>query len=350
MSILYHERPGVYSDYEASRVTATGGGAKTVALIGTSPADTGLYTVTAYADGVETFGAESQLGQMLKAAMENGAGKILAYSLAEDSLSAYEEAFAAVFAEKEAALCAVASPLEAVHTALRDAVVHASAQKGECIGIVGLCAPDKETLLQRAAAINCERMVLVGPDVYRSGDKEPAGGFVAAAALCGLLSAQQDPALPLNGAVLQGFAAVTARYEETEIDALVRGGVTVLEAFEGKVTVLRGITTKKTVGEGCDTTYRELGTVLVIDDVIPGIRKALAARFSRAKNSLTTRAAIRSQVIVELESRLQREIIADYDNVTVEASDTDAATAVVRFGFAVTAGLNRIHLTAHVSV
>ena len=193
-------------------------------------------------------------------------------------------------------------------------------------------------------------MVLVGPDVYRGAETDAAGGWVAAAALCGILSAQTDPALPLNGAELQGFTAVTARYEETEIDALVHGGVTVLESAGGKVTVLRGITTKKTVGEGCDTTYRELGTVLVIDDVIPGIRKTLAARFSRAKNSLTTRTAIRSQVIVELESRLQREIIADYDNVTVEVSDTDSATAVVRFGFAVTAGLNRIHLTAHVSV
>ena len=350
MSILYHERPGVYSQYEASRITATGSGVKTVALIGTSNAPAGLYTVTAYADGAAKFGAESALGQMLKAACDNGAGNILAYSVEEDTLSAYEAAFRAVFDEKEASLCAVASTLEAVHTALRDAVVKASEQKGECIGIVGLCAPDTETLLHRAETLNCERMVLLGPDVYRGGEAEPAGGYLAAAALCGILAAQDDPALPLNGAALQGFSAVTARYEDGEIDTLVRGGVTVLESAGGKVTVLRGITTKKTVGEGCDTTYRELGTVLVIDDVIPGIRRALAARFPRAKNSLATRAAIRSQVIVELESRKQREIIDSYDNVTVEASSTDSTTALVRFGFHVTAGLNRIHLTAHVTV
>ena len=47
MSILYHERPGVYSDYEVSRVTASGSAVKVLAVIGVSPAKSGLYTVTA---------------------------------------------------------------------------------------------------------------------------------------------------------------------------------------------------------------------------------------------------------------------------------------------------------------
>lgn len=349
MSILYHERPGVYSEYEVSRVTASGSGVKTVAVIGISAAKKGLYSLTSYGDAA-VFGTSGELAAMLKAAYENGAGTVLAYSVEEDTLDAYKEAFAAVFAEKAAACCAIASAKEEVQTALRDAVVAASGQKGECIGIVGLSIPEKQALLERAAALNCERTVLVGPDVYRAGEESPAGGFVAAAALCGLLAAQEDPALPLNGAVLQGFTAVTKQYEETEIDALVRGGVTVLEAAGGKVTVLRGITTKTTEGGESDTTYRELNTVLVIDDVIPGIRSALAARFSRAKNNAVTRAAIRSQVIVELESRVQQEIIDGYENVTVEASAADANTCIVAFGFTVTGGLNRIRLTAHISV
>ena len=350
MSILYHERPGVYSDYEASRSTASGSAIKTIAIIGVSPAKSGLYTVTAFSDAAAQFGADSELGQMIHAACENGAGKILAYSLAESTLAAYEAAFSAVFAEKEAAFCTIASGQEDVQSALRSAIVSASKQKGECIGIVGLALPDKAALLARAAALDCERMVLVGPDVYRAEESAAAGGHIAASALCGLLAAEIDPAIPLNGAVLNGFTAVTQRYEETEIDALVQGGVTVLEAAGGKVTVLRGITTKKTTGDGNDTTYRELGTVLVIDDVIPGIRSALSARFPRAKNNAATRSAIRSQVIVELESRLQREIINEYENVTVEASSTDASVCVVSFGFTVTRGLNRIHLTAHISV
>lgn len=350
MSITYHERPGVYSDYTASRVTASGSESKVMAIVGTAGATAGLYTVTSLTDGLGTFGAGSGIGKMLRAAYENGAGTVLVYCVAEASLDGYKEAFRAVMAEKKAAYCCVQSAEEDIQQALRDAVKAASVQKGECVGVVGMENPEKAALLERAAALDCERMVLVGPDVYAAGESTSAGGFVAAAALCGLLAAQTDPALPLNGAVLSGFAGVTAAYEDTDVDALVQGGVTVLECAAGEVTVLRGITTRQTVGEGNDTTWREVNTILITDDVIPGIRRALAARFPRAKNNAVTRSAIRSAVIMELESRREREIIDGYEDVSVEASDTDAGTCVVRFGFTVTHGLNRIYLTAHISV
>ena len=68
MSITYHERPGVYSDYDASSVTATGSTERVIALAGVSEAKSGLYTVTSYASGRDTFGESSQLGRMLKLA------------------------------------------------------------------------------------------------------------------------------------------------------------------------------------------------------------------------------------------------------------------------------------------
>lgn len=348
MSITYHERPGVYSDYTASRVTASGGERKIMAMVGTAEAQKGLYTVTSLSDGLGAFGKDSGLGKMLQAAYDNGAGTVLVYCVEEDSVKAYKAAFSAVLEQKAAALICVESMAADVQQDLRDAVVASSGQKGECIGIVGMKNPAKAALLERAAALDCERMVLVGPDVYVSGN--PAGGYVAAAALCGLLAAETDPALPLNGAVLTGFEGVSATYEDTDIDALVRGGVTVLEAFGGQVSVLRGITTRQTVGEGRDTTWREMTTILIADDVIPGIRNTLAARFPRAKNNASTRSAIRSAVIMELESRVRREIIDSYENVSAESSDTDGGVCVVKFGFCVTHGLNRIHLTAHISV
>lgn len=349
MSIVYHERPGVYSDYSASSVSSSGSGAKVIALIGQSDADAGLYTVTSRSD-TAGFGAATPLGKMLQAAYDNGAGTVLAYSVAGSTAADYAAAVAAVLDEKRASFCAVDSTDETVQKALRDAVAAASKQKGECIAVVGMADPNKAALLSRAAALDSERVVLVGPDVYRAGETQCCGGFVPAAALCGVLAAQSDPALPLNGAELNGLDGVTARYDDTDVDALVQGGVTILTAENGVVSVLRGITTRQTVGEGRDATYRELGTILVIDDVIPGIRSALAARFPRAKNNAATRRAIRSQVIVELEDRLAREIIDSYRDVTVTPSDVDANTCVVAFSFTVTGGLNRIYLTAHISV
>ena len=349
MSITYHERPGVYSDYTASSLSYAGS-AKTIALIGRSAATPGLYTVTSRADAASVFGTGSKLGRMAELAYENGAGTVLAYSLPATGTANYETALAAVFAEKLAAYCAVDSDDEEVQTALRDAVATSSRQKGECIAVVGMNAPTKAALLERAAALDSERVLLLGGDGYCTGETATCGGGLLAAALCGILAAQTDPALPLNGAVLKGFSGITARYDDTDVDALVQGGVTPLDVTAGQVTVLRAVTTRQTVGEGRDATYRELNTVLIIDDVIPGIRRALAARFPRAKNNEMTRDAIRSQVIVELENRKEREILDDYGDVSVTADSAEPTTCLVSFRFAVTHGLNRIYLTAHISV
>ena len=127
-------------------------------------------------------------------------------------------------------------------------------------------------------------------------------------------------------------------------------GVTALECVGGRVSVIRGLTTRTKTGDAADKTFRELTTILIVDDVIPSIRRALRAKFTRAKNSALTRNAIRNQVIVELEDRIDKEIIEGYDNLTVTASTTDPTTCVVEFEFRVVHGLNRIYLTAHISV
>ena len=54
-----------------------------------------------------------------------------------------------------------------------------------------------------------------------------------------------------------------------------------------------------------DTTWRELTTILIVDNVIPAVRSSLRSRFRQAKNTVQTRGAVRSQVIMELENRLR---------------------------------------------
>lgn len=348
MSIYYHERPGVYSDYDASSVTAQGAGAKVIGIIALSEAAQGLYTVTDYRDGAGTFGAQSQLGQMLHAAFLNGASTVLAYPVA--SIDGYGAALTALLAEKSARLLAIGASDLATQTAARDAVETASAQKGECLLLCGMEKPTAAALTARAQALNSERTVLLGPDVYLSGAAEPGGGCMAAAALAGVLAAQRDPALPLNGQALTGFDAVSLNVDDNALDNLIRAGVTMLELSGGRVRVIRGMTTRTKSGGAADTTWRELTTILIVDDVIPAIRESLRAKFARAKNSVSTRSAIRSQVIVELEDRVAREILDSYDAVTVKPGSEDATVCVVEFSMAVTHGLNRIYLTAHIAV
>ena len=134
------------------------------------------------------------------------------------------------------------------------------------------------------------------------------------------------------------------------IDLLVRGGVTPLEYEGGILSPVRGITTRSKSGEAADATWRELTTILIVDDIIPAVRSALRSKFSRTKNTARNRSAIRSQVIVELEKKLAAEIIDSYGDVTVTASADDPTVCVVEFGFSVAHGLNQIYLTVHITV
>ena len=129
-----------------------------------------------------------------------------------------------------------------------------------------------------------------------------------------------------------------------------RGGVTPLECVGGVCSPVRGITTRTKTGSAEDATWRELTTILVVDDVIPAVRSALRARFYRSKNTAQARGAIRSQVVLELEKKLSAELIDSYGEVSVSALESDPTVCLVEFGFTVAHGLNRIYLTAHITV
>ena len=63
-------------------------------------------------------------------------------------------------------------------------------------------APEK--LVERAAQLNSERMVLVGPDALDSAGETISGVFMAAA-VAGVIASNRDPAVPLNGAEVKGL-------------------------------------------------------------------------------------------------------------------------------------------------
>ena len=140
------------------------------------------------------------------------------------------------------------------------------------------------------------------------------------------------------------------RYGDGDLDLLILGGVTPVESVGGVVSVVRGITTRTTTGEAADSTWRELSTIRIVDDVIPSLRSALRAKFRRAKNTAQSRSAIRAQVVLELENKLAREVITAYDGVEVSADPEDPTRCLVDFSFTVAHGLNQIYLTAHITI
>ena len=352
MNTIIHERPGVYSSYDASNIIRGNRAVRAIGVAAKSAAGTANVpvTLTSYEAGISAFGEDAPespgMSTLLRLLFLGGASVVTAVAVEDGD---YEAAFAVLQAVEDLQILLCDSGELTVQQALRASVESASAARRERIAVAGMSGADPEALTERAKALNSERMVLVGPDVLDSSGKALPGVF-AAAAVAGAVAVTRDPAVPINGASLPGLGGVSQQYSDNEIDQLVRGGVTPLEAVGGVVSPVRGITTRSVTGGAPDASWRELTTTLIVDDVIPAVRQSLRGRFSQTKNTLQTRGAIRSQVIVELENKLRSEVIESYGDVSVSVYDEDPAVCLVEFSFAVAHGLNQIYLTAHITI
>lgn len=354
MSIT-HERPGVYSRFEASSVISGNARARAVGAAGACPKtpDTVPAVVTNYAQAVTLFGGEGAgLCELVRLALLGGAARVIAVPVpgSNPQKADYAAAFAALGEAEDLPFLVCDSDDLGVQQALRDAVKAASDARRERIAVVGM-GPDAApaALAARAKALQSERVVLVAPAALKT-DGSPLAGPYVAAAVAGVMAQNTDPALPLGGAAVPGLGGLSERYGDNDFDLLIGSGVTPLEELAGEVSVLRAVTTRTETGGASDRTWRELSTILIADDVIPGLRRALRARFARAKNNEQTRGAIRAQVIMELEAKKSAGVIDGYRDVTVVQSEDNPTVCVVSFAFAVTHALNQILLTAHILV
>ena len=353
MTATTHERPGVYSSYEASSLTAASAYGGKVAIIAAAENLESMenvkdaYQWTSYSKAAADVG-NCTLSRMAQLAIRNGAGAVYGIPMktGEGGKADYEAAFAVAAAIEDVSVVVCDSDDVKVQQNLREMVKTCSAARKERIAVVGGKAGESvDKLVERAEGLNCERVVLVAP-----GMGDGTGGAGCAAAVAGAIAGTTDPALPLGGAQLYGLEGLEQSYDDSEIDKLVRGGVTALETLAGACYVVRGVTTKTKTGDAKDATWRELSTILVVDEVIPGLRNTLRAKFSRAKNTQQTRGAIRSQTMMELEKRVSREIIDSYEDVTVSALEDDPTICLVEFSFTVAHGMNQVWLSAHITV
>ena len=201
MSITNHERPGVYSQYDASAVISGSGGGQNVGLAALYDGEetvAGLYTLSRYEDAVTAFGAGETITELVRLLFLNGAAQVRAVSVAD--ADGYEDAFALLEAEEDIAVVVCDSDTLTVQQALRDSVSAASANRRERIAVVrGKTGETVSNLVTQAQSLNSERMVLVAP---LGGD----AGAAVAAAVAGAIAAESDPAVPLGARSLRGWA------------------------------------------------------------------------------------------------------------------------------------------------
>lgn len=350
MSITTHQRPGVYSAYDVSTLVRGNNRGSMVGLAAVnSKMVTGtLYKLTSYEQAAAVFGADGSVTKLVTLALRNGASAVVCAIAAQTA--DYPKVFELLCQQEDISVMLCNSVDVAMQQAMRDCILEASVSRRERIGVVaGARGESVSALVERAAALNSERMVLVGPGALDD-DGDELSGVKVAAAVAGAIAGQRDPAIPLGGAVLKGIPGVSAACSDGDLDLLILGGVTPVEELGGEVSVVRGVTTRTTTGGESDATWRDLCSILVIDTVIPALRSSLRSKFRRAKNTPRGRGAIRAQVVLELENFLAKEIITAYDNVTVTADETDPTRALVEFAFTAAHGLNQIWLSAHITV
>lgn len=345
-----NERPGVYSSVEVSSALSGTGSGKTVGIAAAAATgQKGVCTeITSYAEALSLYGPDCTMTKLIKILLLNGAARIIAAPVSVGAVpetSDYVLAFGALMEKETVTLMTCDSREAAVFSAMKQAIEAASENCKYRFGVVEAAGTIAEAC-EKAKTLNYERMAMVYPALQDNG----AVSGAVAAAICGVISAGGDPALPLNGALLSGIDGFSRIFSDADINLLIEAGVTPVESIYGSPSVVRGVTTRSKTAGVTDSTWREMTTVLIIDDVIPAVRAALRKKFPRVKNTTQTRGAIRTQVIIELESKLKQEIIDAYSNVSAEASETDPTVCEVAFDFTVSHGLNRIVLSAHISV
>lgn len=350
------ERPGVYTSYQASSINYSNAARGVVGLVAVAEKGTAeqVYSITSALEARNTFGV-SAMSRLAEILFQNGVSEIKAVPVfAENGSTApnsrvYANSFALITKLEDVQIVLCDTNSSAVHSELKTAIVNSDNRNQHKIGIVEP-GGGVEAMVENAAAQNCERIVMVAPGgVNTNGEASDVGAV--AAAVAGAILSVDDPAVPLNGAELYGLGGVTTSFTESEIDTLVKGGVCPVESIGSKVSVIRGVTTYTTDESGKnDYTWHELTTVRIVDNIIPQVRDSLKTMFSRAKNTAQTRDAIRTQVVVILEKKLAAEIIDSYGSVSVTKDENDPTVCNVTFEFAVAHGINKIILTANITV
>ena len=177
-----HERPGVYSSYEASGLTAASANGGKVAVIAVVETQENMeevkevkdvYQWTSYSKAVADVG-ECTLSRLAQLAIRNGAGAVYGIPAKpiededggddDDNGEAYDykAAFAVMAALEDVSVVVCDSTEETVQRELRDMVKTCSAARKERIAVVGGKAGETVAeLVDRAKALDHERVVLV---------------------------------------------------------------------------------------------------------------------------------------------------------------------------------------------
>ena len=146
MNVTVHQRPGVYSAYDASSVVSGSGGGKQVGLVAVNTKATAkeVKIVTSYDGAVNAFG-QGTMAELIRLALKNGAGSVAAVPIASDE--GYGDGFAALEGLEDVTAVICDSTDADVQKAMKESVETASANRRERIAMAAGGAEETGTSL-----------------------------------------------------------------------------------------------------------------------------------------------------------------------------------------------------------
>ncbi len=347
MSVIAKERPGIYSNYQASEIIWGEKTGKKVGIVALSSCATNkVYNISSLSEAKTQFSQDNTIYQLCEIALKNGAPQISVVSAGEENPD-YESAFSLLEDEENIGVVICDSEDPDIHELLKTSVVASSNNLKERIGIVSYTG--SEGLNEWATTLNCERIVLVAQSpVDNSG--QALSSCLINAALAGVISSKTDPSTCFNGSKLRGISSLNLNLPEEEIDEYIGLGITPFEIILDEAEIIRLVTSKTTTNSVSDKTFKELNTVLIMDYVISGIRNALKRYLVGLKNNSATRRSIATQTTIELEKYRVMEIIDSYQLPSVSVDPEDSSVCIVEIEFVVLHGLNQIQIVANIKV
>lgn len=340
-------RPGVFSQYTATTLYARGRSAKAAALLcraGSSPGE--LQRCESFAEAGEIYSAQedSILLEAMRLLFLGGVSVVYAVAVADES--GYGAAFDLCSELADLGILLCDSEQSAALIAMGDAVASASSRRLERLGVAAVADPERATEL--AAAINNERVILCcGSGCSAVSAEHPL--YLAAALAAQILSAGTAD-VNLNSAAMPGLGRISPQLTDSQVEKLLRAGVTVFEQAGEGVECIRAVTTRTTTGGIEDATYRDISTVLIIDDVMSSVRNMLKIRMAKLRNNAQTRESIVSQITVELSGKCAEGLLESFEVPIVYPSKEDSSICIVELAFRVAHIVNQIHIQAQITV
>lgn len=351
MSVIAHQRPGVYSDYNTSGVIWSNGKGKAVGIVALNSAEANVvHKITKAVDAETIFGVEGEMYSLCCMALKNGASEVIAVSAGTSTSCDYEAAFSTLETQNSIYTVVCDSTSPTVHNLLKTSILNCSKNQKERLGIVSFGKYENiDSVKSWAQGLNCERMILLSQIPLDESLKELSGNLLAAA-LAGVISGNVDPSSSFNTKTLSGIKGISPTLDEDDIDTYITNGITPLECVLDEAEIIRLVTSKTTTDGVLDTTFKDINTVLIIDEVIPGLRDMLKNNLLGGKNNVTTRSAIATQTVIKLQEYKDSGIIVDYQQPNISVSDQDATVCIVEVSFTVSHGLNQIIISANIKV